>query len=123
MLLLTEKDKRIFLAELEERLTAAVETLPDEDLFGSVSIFGGGLRVVMNRAGAAFRQTYTDIFYNSDTREIRCSTLNSAPYMLKFCVTPANKAAVTTTLGATLMNADQAAQHIIGIMLDVMNRK
>ena len=123
MLLLTERDKLVLLAALQERLTAAVDNLPDDALLGSVSTFDGGLRVVLNRAGMAFRQTYTDIFYSSGSREIRCSTLNTAPYMLKFCVTPDNKAAVISTRGATQMDADQAAQHIIGIMLDVMNRK
>jgi len=123
MLLLTERDKQVFVAALHERLTAAVDNLPDEALLGSVTVFDGGLRVVLNRAGMAFRQTFTDVFYNSETREIRCSTLNSAPYMLRFCVTPDHKAAVTSTRGATQMDADQAAQHILGIMLDVMNRK
>jgi hypothetical protein len=123
MLLLTERDKQAFLRTLQERLTTAVDTLADQDVSGSVTVFGGGLRVVLNRAGMAFRQTYTDLFYNADTREIRCSTLNCAPYMLRFCVTPGHKAGVTSTRGATQMDADQAAQHIIGIMLDVMNRK
>jgi hypothetical protein len=121
--LVVDKEKQAFWTALQRKLTADVEALPDTDFFGTITPFVGGVRITLNRPGMAFNQTYTDVFYKPELREIRCSVLNSAPYTLRFCVAAGNQVAVTTTLGAGQMNADQASQHIVKLMLDVMSRK
>ena len=107
---------------LQEQLVAAVDVLPDGELSGSITTFGGGLRVTVTRIGA-FNQTHTDIFYTRNATEIRCSTHDSGLYILKFCVTPDNQLAVKSARGVDPMNPAQASEYIMQSMIDVMNRK
>ena len=113
-----EKQGPEYWKALEESLLNAIDAL-DFEFTGAVTPFEGGLRVSVNRLGQAFKQNYTDLFYRRGAHEIRCATLHSGTYALKFYVTPENTIALTSTFGGGVERMDpaQASEHIMQFMI------
>lgn len=119
---LIEKEGFAFWKALQQRLAKDAEALPEE-YTGSIIPFGGGFRITISRIGMAFKQSHTDLFYKREVGEIRCSTLNTSPYALKFCANADDTVSVKSTLQPDPMNVDQASEHILRVLLDVVGRK
>jgi hypothetical protein len=120
---LIERGGSQFWDELQHKLAAAVDSLYLHDLAGMITSFGGGIRVTLNRPGKAFNHDYTDVIFKRTPAEIRCTTLNDGTYTLRFCVTPDNKVAVTSTRRNQVMNAEQACEHIMTLLLNASGRQ
>ena len=117
-----EREGPVFWQALQDSLAQEVDALPSE-FSGSITSFGGGIRVTVNKLGMAFNQGYTDLFYKRGATEIRCSALNVSPYMLKLCPTPDGKLEAKSTLGLNTMDASGASKHVMELMLDAISRK
>lgn len=113
-----EKEGPEYWKALCEKLAEAIDTLP-ADFSGGVNSFEGGFRITIHRLGKAFSQNHTDLFYSRGSGEIRCATLRSGPYSLKFSMTRDNKLAVISTRASAAgqMSPEQASQHIVQLML------
>jgi len=117
-----EREGPVFWQALQEKLALAMDSLPIE-FTGSITEFGGGVRITLNELGKAFHQAYTDLFYKRGSTEIRCSTLNGTPYVLKSCETADGKLAVKSTLGIDAMDPGEASDHIMDLMIKSVERK
>ena len=120
---LIERGAPRFWSELQERLTAAVDSLYLQDLSGLITSFGGGLRVTLNRPGKAFNQDYTDIQFKRAPAEIRCTTLKDGTYSLRFSLTANNELVVTSTRGLDPMNPEEASDYIMKLLLAASERQ
>jgi len=117
--LLIDRDGEKFWKDLKEKLAIAVEFLPDLKLEGLISPQGkDALRIAVSKPGVFLNQTYTDIFYNRDAKQLRCGLLNKGIYNLMFCVTGDGRVMVNDLRDSGTMNADGAAQHIMELMID-----
>jgi len=118
--LLIDRDGQKFWKELKEKLAIAVEFLPDLKLSGSISPVGdNAIRILVNKPGPFANQAYTDLFYNSEAKEIRCGILNGGMYSLGLCVvTDENRVAVISSRQPGAMDSEAAAQHIMVKMID-----
>ena len=118
--LLINRDGQKFWKELKEKLAIAVEFLPDLRLAGSISpTSDDAIRILANKPGVLASQTYTDLSYNREAKEIRCGTLNRGIYSLRFCViTGENRVAVISSLRPGVMGPEAAAQHVMEKMID-----
>lgn len=119
---LIERSAPQFWNELQHHLTAAVDALYLQDLSGMVTNFGGGIRITLNRPGKAFNQDYTDIIFKRSPPEIRCTTLNDGTYSLRFCVAANDRVAVNSTRRDEVMSPEQAAEHIMTLLLKASER-
>jgi hypothetical protein len=114
----------VFWQALQDRLALAIDSLPgDGELTGSITSFGGGVRITVTKLGMAFNQAYTDLFYKRGSSEIRCSALNGSPYVLRFAPTADGKIGVKSTLGISSMDPNEAGEHIMELMLRSIDRK
>lgn len=117
-----EKEAPVFWQALQDKLASAVDSLPSE-LTGSITSFAGGVRVTVSKLGMAFNQAHTDLFFQRQSGEIRCSTLNGTPYVLKFSATPDGKVGVKSTLGISTMDVNDTSDHIMELMIKSVDRK
>jgi|SRR5208282_4932346 len=117
--LLIDRDGQKFWKELKEKLAIAVEFLPDLKLAGLISPTGDdALRILINKPGVFANQTYTDLFYNREAKEIRCGILNGGMYSLGFCVvTDENRVTVISSRQSGVMDPEAAAQYIMENMI------
>lgn len=120
---LIERGAPQFWSELQDKLTAAVDALYLHDLSGLITSFGGGLRVTLNRPGKAFNQDYTDIQFKRAPAEIRCTTLKDGTYSLRFSVTANNELVVISSRGLDPMDAGQASEYIMKLLLAASERQ
>jgi hypothetical protein len=118
--LLIDRDGQKFWEELKKKLAVAVEFLPDLKLTGSISPTGNdAIRILVNKPGMFANQTYTDLFYNREAKEIRCGILNGGMYSLRFClVTDESRVAVISSRQSRVMDTEAAAQHVMEKMID-----
>ncbi len=118
--LLIDRDGQKFWKELKEKLAIAVEFLPDLKLAGLISPTGDdALRILVNKPGVSANQTYTDLFYDREAKEIRCGILNGGMYSLRFCVvTEENRVVVTSSRQSGMMDPEAAAQYVMEKMID-----
>lgn len=121
--LLIERTAPEFWTALQEKLDIAADAVSEHNLSGLATVFGGGLRVTINRPGKAFSQTYTDLMFKRGMAEIRCTTLNNGTYHLQFRVAPDNRLVVVSSQGSEPMNAEQASEYVVQRMLEVIDRK
>ncbi|MGC2475807.1 MAG: hypothetical protein WA485_15810 [Candidatus Sulfotelmatobacter sp.] len=121
--LLIGRDGQKFWKELKEKLAIAVEFLPDLKLSGSISPTGDdAIRILVNKPGVCANQTYTDLFYNREAKEVRCGILNGGMYSLGFCVvTNENRVAVISSRQPGVMDPEAAAQHVMEKMMDCID--
>ena len=117
-----EKEGPVFWQALQDKLALAIDLLPEE-YTGSITSFAGGVRITINELGKAFNQGHTDLFYNRQSGEIRCSMLNGTPYALRFCSVTDGKVAVKSTLGISTMDASDACEHVMELLLKSVERK
>jgi hypothetical protein len=117
-----EKEGPVFWQILQDKLALAIDSLPSE-FSGSITSFGGGVRVTVNKLGMAFNQAYTDLFYKRGSSEIRCSALNGSPYVLRLSSTADGKVGVKSTLGISTMDPCETSEHIMELMLKAFDRK
>jgi len=76
------------------------------------------LRIQMNKPGIYPNQTYTDMYYSRDAKEIRCSQLNMGIFKLSFCITGTDRVAVIDLQGDSgAMDAEVAAQYVMERMI------
>jgi len=118
--LLIDRDGLKFWKELKEKLAIAVEFLPDLKLAGSISPTGvDAIRILVNKPGVSLNQTYSDLFYNREAKEIRCGMQNRGMYSLGFCVvTDENRVVVASSGRAGVMGPEAAAQFVMERMID-----
>ncbi len=120
--LLIKKDGRKFWRELQEKLGISVRFLPALGLTGSTSPLGNGVRVSVSCPGVLPIKTYTDLFLTQEVGGIRCSGLNIGAYTLQFRVTPDNCVAVLSSRGGRdLMNPEEACEHVMKLMIDLID--
>lgn len=122
--LLIKRDSRKFWKELQQKLEIAVRFLPELGLTGSTSPLGDGVRVAVSCPGVLPIQTHTDLFWTQEVGGIRCSGLNIGFYILQFRVTPDKRVAVLSSRGGSdLMNPEQACEHVMQVMMDLIDPK
>src|SRR4029077_8907977 len=114
-----EKDGPRFWKELKEKLVIAVSFLPNLNLTGSITTVGDvssadAIRVTINKPGTSLNQTYTDLYFNIDAKQIRCGTLNGGVYTLLLGVTPDRRVEVIRpSKQSKAMAADATSQYVM----------
>ena len=123
--MLLDRDGQRFWKEFKEKLAVAVGFLPDLKLAGSISSTGDdALRISMNKPGVFLNQTYTDLFYNREAKEIRCGILNGGMYSLEFrVVAEENRVVVVSSRQSGLMDPEAAVRCVIEQMIDSIASK
>jgi hypothetical protein len=107
-----------FWAQLQQRLSVAVDSLPVLKLSGSISHFREGIRVDVVYQHLIPIQTYTDISYDPGNVAVRCSTMNGGICQLYLCVADNNEIVAFSEPDGPPMDPEQAAEFILRPMVD-----
>lgn len=112
-----------FWKQLLKELYIAVLSLPNLGIKASVIDLRpthpvSAVRIYLIRESHLPAQTYADVFYDAPgVNRIRCVPLDEEPYSLNLRVWPEHNNSLLASNGCPPMNAEQAAHHIVELLI------